>query len=81
MATTPEMTAPVRYRKGTAVVDLPPQIDSTAEHNASLLTPQESYFRRLLDGMSPQDAGRALAEDVEFAFDLLEHGLSHAGGQ
>jgi len=32
MATTPEITAPVRYRDGTAVVDLPPQIDSTAEH-------------------------------------------------
>ena len=32
MATTPEATAPVRYRDGTAVVDLPPQIDSTAEH-------------------------------------------------
>jgi len=31
MATTPETTAPVRYRDGTAVVDLPPQIDSTAE--------------------------------------------------
>jgi anti-anti-sigma factor len=32
MATTPEATAPVRYRDGTAVVDLPAQIDSTAEH-------------------------------------------------
>jgi len=32
MATTPEATAPVRYREGTAVVDLPPQIDSSAEH-------------------------------------------------
>ena len=32
MATTPEATAPVRYRDGTAVVDLPPQIDSSAEH-------------------------------------------------
>ncbi|MDQ6857823.1 MAG: STAS domain-containing protein [Chloroflexota bacterium] len=31
MATTPEVTAPVRYRDGVAVVDLPPQIDSTAE--------------------------------------------------
>lgn len=51
-----------------------------AQVAASLLTLQESYFRRLLDGMSPQDAGRALAEDVEFAFDLLEHGLSHAEG-
>ena len=32
MATTPEATAPVRYRDGTAVVDLPPQIDASAEH-------------------------------------------------
>ncbi|HTJ60151.1 MAG TPA: STAS domain-containing protein [Candidatus Saccharimonadales bacterium] len=32
MAATPEATAPVRYRDGTAVVDLPAQIDSTAEH-------------------------------------------------
>jgi len=32
MATTPNTTAPVRYRDGTAVVDLPPQIDATAEH-------------------------------------------------
>jgi anti-anti-sigma factor len=32
MATTPEITAPVRYRDGTAVVDLPAQIDSSAEH-------------------------------------------------
>ncbi len=31
MATTPEVSAPVRYLGGTAVVDLPPQIDSTAE--------------------------------------------------
>jgi anti-anti-sigma factor len=32
MAATTETTAPVRYRDGTAVVDLPAQIDSTAEH-------------------------------------------------
>ena len=51
-----------------------------AQVAASLLTLQESYFQRLLGGTSPQDAGRALAEDVEFAFDLLEHGLSHAEG-
>jgi anti-sigma B factor antagonist len=31
MATAPESTAAVRYRDGTAVVDLPAQIDSTAE--------------------------------------------------
>ena len=43
---------------------------------ASLLTVQESYFRRLLDGASPAEAGRLLARDVELAFDLLEHGIS-----
>ncbi|TMC36041.1 MAG: STAS domain-containing protein [Chloroflexi bacterium] len=32
MATAPETTAAVRYRQGAAVVDLPPQIDATAEH-------------------------------------------------
>lgn len=32
MATTPETSAPVRYRDGTAVVDLPAQIDASAEH-------------------------------------------------
>jgi anti-anti-sigma factor len=31
MATTPETTAPVRYRDGTAVVDLPARIDASAE--------------------------------------------------
>jgi anti-anti-sigma factor len=32
MATTPEVRAPVRFRDGTAIVDLPAQIDSSAEH-------------------------------------------------
>ncbi|MFG2138323.1 TetR family transcriptional regulator [Streptomyces sp. NPDC048650] len=49
-----------------------------AQIAASLLTLQESYFQRLLDGGSPQQAGRALVEDVELAFDLLEHGLDPA---
>jgi len=48
-----------------------------AQVAASLLTLQESYFQRLLDGASAQDAQRALARDVELAFDLLEDGLSH----
>jgi AcrR family transcriptional regulator len=52
-----------------------------AQVAASLLTLQESYFQRLLDGASPQDANRALAEDVELAFDLLERGLSHLEGK
>ena len=51
-----------------------------AQVAASLLTLQESYFQRLLDGASPRDANHALAQDVELAFDLLERGLSHLEG-
>ncbi|MCQ4209946.1 TetR family transcriptional regulator [Streptomyces longispororuber] len=51
-----------------------------AQIAASLLTLQETYFQRLLDGASPQEAGHALAQDVELAFDLLEHGLNHEEG-
>ncbi|MFD7992607.1 TetR family transcriptional regulator [Streptomyces mexicanus] len=51
-----------------------------AQIAASLLTLQETYFQRLLGGMSAQDAGRALARDAELAFDLLEHGLAHTEG-
>ena len=47
-----------------------------AQVAAALLTLQESYFQRLLDGVPRQDAERALAEDVKFSFDLLQHGLS-----
>ncbi|GLW66060.1 TetR family transcriptional regulator [Actinomadura rubrobrunea] len=46
-----------------------------AQIAASLLTLQETYFQRLLDGASAEDARRALAKDVELAFDLLENGL------
>jgi len=52
-----------------------------AQAAASLLTLQESYFQRLLDGAPAQDAQRALAQDVELAFDLLEHGFSHLEGK
>ncbi|HEX3492186.1 MAG TPA: TetR family transcriptional regulator [Streptosporangiaceae bacterium] len=52
-----------------------------AQVAASLLTLQESYFHRLLDGASPRDANRALAQDTVLAFDLLERGLSHLGGK
>jgi AcrR family transcriptional regulator len=51
-----------------------------AQVAASLLTLQETYFRRLLDGTSAEDAGRALTQDVELAFDLLTRGLDHAEG-
>jgi AcrR family transcriptional regulator len=52
-----------------------------AQAAASLLTLQESYFQRLLDGAPAQDAQRALAQDVELAFDLLEHGFGHLEGK
>jgi AcrR family transcriptional regulator len=52
-----------------------------AQVAASLLTLQESYFRRLLDGASAPDAQRALAGDVELAFDLLEQGIYHLEGK
>ncbi|HEY7263542.1 MAG TPA: TetR family transcriptional regulator [Trebonia sp.] len=47
-----------------------------AQVAASLLTVQETYFQRLLDGASAPEAARLLARDVELAFDLLEHGIS-----
>jgi len=53
-----------------------PCFQAAAQVAASLLTVQESYFQRLLDGVSPADRGRLLARDVELAFDLLEHGIS-----
>ncbi|RKN39019.1 TetR family transcriptional regulator [Streptomyces hoynatensis] len=51
-----------------------------AQTAASLLALQETYFQRLLGGAGAEETGRALAEDVELAFDLLEHGLHHAEG-
>lgn len=52
-----------------------------AQIAASLLTLQEMYFQRLLAGASGDDTARTLARDVELTFDLLEHGLGHAGGR
>jgi AcrR family transcriptional regulator len=51
-----------------------------AQIAACLLTLQEIYFQSLLDGVGAQDAGGALARDVELAFDLLQHGLDRAEG-
>jgi len=46
-----------------------------AQITASVLTLQERFFRHLVSGASPQEAGSRLCGDVELAFDLLEHGL------
>ncbi|WP_042445217.1 TetR family transcriptional regulator [Streptacidiphilus jiangxiensis] len=52
-----------------------------AQIAASLLTLQETYFRHLQSGASALEAHRALAQDVELAFDLLGHGLDQAEGR
>ena len=54
---------------------------TAAQIAACLTTLQESYFGHLLSGAGAQDAGRALARDVELAFDLLERGISHLEGR
>ncbi|MFJ6602084.1 TetR family transcriptional regulator [Streptomyces lydicus] len=46
-----------------------------AQISASLVTLQETFFRRLAAGAALEDARRRLAEDVELAFGLLAHGL------
>ena len=50
-----------------------------AQVAAVLLTLQESYFQRLLDGIPPRQASVQLADEFELAFDLLRHGLGRAG--
>ncbi len=45
-----------------------------AQIAASLAVLRESFFARLDAGTPADRAARALAEDLELAFDLLEHG-------
>jgi len=52
-----------------------------AQIAAVLLTLQESFFHLLVGGASAPDAVRALAQDVELAFDQLEYGINHHEGQ
>ncbi|BCJ38294.1 hypothetical protein Athai_57970 [Actinocatenispora thailandica] len=46
-----------------------------AQLAATALTIQQAYFRRLAGSVPPVDAARALAADVELAFDLLARGI------
>ncbi len=52
-----------------------------AQISATVLTLHESFFHRLAGGASTEAALPALAEDVELAFDLLEHGIDPAKEQ
>ncbi|MFI7223945.1 TetR/AcrR family transcriptional regulator [Nonomuraea angiospora] len=45
--------------------------------SAAVTTVQEAFFQRIATGEPLEEAGRRLAGDVELAFDLLEHGLTH----
>ncbi|WP_246075661.1 TetR/AcrR family transcriptional regulator [Nonomuraea terrae] len=51
-----------------------------AQISAAVTTVQEAFFHRLSTGVPLEKAGRLLAEDVELAFDLLEHGFSSLKG-
>jgi AcrR family transcriptional regulator len=46
-----------------------------AQITAAITTVQEAFFRRVAAGEPLEEAGRRLADDVELAFDLLEHGF------
>ncbi|MFD5559871.1 TetR/AcrR family transcriptional regulator [Kitasatospora griseola] len=73
----------LRYRQRQALADV-----LSAEHGetagtlmaaqiaASLAALQERHFARLVAGTPAEQADRMLAEDLELAFDLLEHGHS-----
>lgn len=47
-----------------------------AQITASVTTLQETFFHRLAAGTPLTEAARRLSEDVEVAFDLLEHGCT-----
>ncbi|MEU8398488.1 TetR family transcriptional regulator [Nonomuraea sp. NPDC048892] len=51
-----------------------------AQITAAITTLQEAFFHRLSTGVSPEEAGRLLGEEVELAFDLLEYGFATLKG-
>ncbi|GAA1653991.1 TetR family transcriptional regulator [Nonomuraea maheshkhaliensis] len=51
-----------------------------AQITAAITTLQEAFFHRLSTGVSLEEAGRLLGEEVELAFDLLEHGFATLEG-
>ncbi|MEV4168985.1 TetR/AcrR family transcriptional regulator [Nonomuraea sp. NPDC049709] len=75
-----------RYELATALAEampghgLAPQI-MAAQVTAAVTTLQEVFFHRLSMGVPLEEAGRLLGEEVELAFDLLEHGFSSIKGE
>ncbi|GAA0433264.1 TetR family transcriptional regulator [Acrocarpospora corrugata] len=52
-----------------------------AQITATILTVQETFYRRLVAGASLADAGLRLGSDVRLAFDLLENGIDPSKGR
>ncbi|MEO3871421.1 helix-turn-helix domain-containing protein [Nonomuraea sp. B12E4] len=52
-----------------------------AQITAAVTTLQEAFFQRLATGVPLEEAGQCLVEEVELAFDLLEHGFSSIKGE
>ncbi|WP_240972846.1 TetR/AcrR family transcriptional regulator [Nonomuraea composti] len=48
---------------------------------AAITTLQEAFFHRLSTGVPLEEAQRSLGEEIELAFDLLEHGFSSIEGE
>ncbi|MFG2692100.1 TetR family transcriptional regulator [Kitasatospora sp. NPDC051984] len=72
----------LRYRQRQALADVLAEEHGetagalmAAQIAASLAVLQERHFARLVAGTPADQAGQTLAEDLELAFDLLEHGL------
>ncbi|MCK2220607.1 TetR/AcrR family transcriptional regulator [Actinomadura sp. ATCC 31491] len=59
---------------------LAPQL-MAAQVTTAVTTLQEVFFLRLSEGMPLEQAARRLGEDVELAFDLLEHGFAAIEGE
>ncbi|SDJ14816.1 TetR/AcrR family transcriptional regulator [Nonomuraea jiangxiensis] len=73
-----------RYELAAALQDVHPGLTAqlmAAQITAAITTLQEAFFQRLATGVPPAEAGRSLAEEVELAFDLLEHGFSSIKGE
>ncbi|SEG85173.1 DNA-binding transcriptional regulator, AcrR family [Nonomuraea solani] len=64
-----------------ALGDAAPAQLMAAQIAAVITTLQEAFFQRLSTGVPLEEAGRLLGEEVELAFDLLEHGFISIKGE
>ncbi|MFC4007773.1 TetR/AcrR family transcriptional regulator [Nonomuraea purpurea] len=74
-----------RYELAAALSEAMPGLGLAAQLmagqiTATITTLQEVFFHRLSTGVPLEEAARPLADEVELAFDLLEHGFSSLEG-